>query len=117
MAPTISSLPTVQPSDHAIGMNGSDHHADEDIRQRSTPSMTTYTAAPAQQPEPVQPAPQPPKPATPPTAVATPPEKFEAVPDPVREPEPPVVPESMPVKRAPEPVVASNQSVCAISYD
>lgn len=42
--------------------------------------------------------------------MATPPEKFEAVPDPVREPEPPVVPEPVPVKRAPEPVVASNQS-------
>ena len=113
MAPAIPSIPTIQQSDHAIGMNGSDHHAEEDIRQRSTP-MTTYTAAPAQQPEPVQPTPQPPKPATPPTAVVAPPEKFESVPEPIREPEPTVVAEPAPVKRVPEPVVASNPSVLLI---
>ena len=119
MAPTVVPQPTAQPAElttvHASGMNGSDHHVEEDIRQRTTPSVTTYTAPPVQQPEPVQQVSRPPKVVTPPTAVTAappPPEKFEAAPEPVREPEPPTVPEPAPAKRAPETVVASNPSVC-----
>lgn len=115
MAPSIAPLPTVQPTElasgHPIAVNGSNHHAEEEIRQRATPSMAGFTAAPVQA-EPVQPVAQPPaKPVTPPTAPAVQPEKFEPVQESVREPEPPVVvPEPAPVKRAPEPTPVSNPS-------
>lgn len=120
VAPAVVPQPTVQQTEltagHAIGMNGTDQHVEEEIRQRTTPSVTTYTAPPVQQPEPVQQVSRPPKVVTPPTAVAAPPppEKFEAAPEPVREPEPPSVPEPAPApaKRAPETVAASNPSVC-----
>ena len=116
MAPAVVPQLPVQQTEvttgHPIGMNGSDQHVEEEIRQRTTPSATTYTAPPVQQPEPVQQVSRPPKVVTPPTAVTAPPEKFEAAPEPVREPEPPSVPEPAPAKRAPETVVASNQSVC-----
>lgn len=95
---------------HSVGVNGSDQHPEEDIRQRTTPSATTHTAAPAHQPEPVQQVSRPAKVATPPTVVAPQPEKFEVVTEPVREPEPPSVPEPAPPKRAPEVVAPSNPS-------
>ncbi|XP_046443711.1 ras GTPase-activating protein-binding protein 1-like isoform X2 [Daphnia pulex] len=118
VAPAVVPQPTVQQTEltagHAIGMNGTDQHVEEEIRQRTTPSVTTYTVPPVQQPEPVQQVSRPPKVVTPPTAVAAPPppEKFEAAPEPVREPEPPSVPEPAPApaKRAPETVAASNPS-------
>ena len=104
---------------HGSGMNGSDQHVEEDIRQRTTPSVTSYTAPPVQQPEPIQQVSRPPKVLTPPTEVtALPPltEKFEDAPQPVRDPEPPSVPEPAPVKRAPETVTASNPSVCYYTF-
>lgn len=108
VAPSMPTMSAVQPSElasgHPIGMNGSDHHAEEEIRQRATPSMN-YSAPPVQQPEPVQSVPQPPK-STTPTAAQV--EKFETAPEPAREPEAPVVPEPAPVKRVPEPVAAPN---------
>lgn len=116
VAPTVVPQPTAQQTEltsgHAMGMNGTDQHVEEEIRQRTTPSVPTYTAPPVQQPEPVQQVSRPPKVVTPPTAVAAPPEKFEAAPEPVREPEPPSVPEPAPApaKRAPETVAVSNPS-------